>query len=87
MRFEDRARLKPWSRIWTGWAASSFLRTYLRTCEERGFQPASPASVRRLLPILIVERALSELLSELRYRPGWVDVPLDFLVDVLDDRA
>jgi len=49
-RAEDVARLCPWCSSWAGWTCVRFVRAYMDTCRELGFQPASEPSFRVLLP-------------------------------------
>ena len=85
VRAEDVERLAPWCQCWTGWVSACCLQSYLATCRERSFHPASEASIPPLLRAFVLEKNLAELNHELHYRPAWVDIPLNSLLDALDD--
>ncbi len=87
VRAEDIERLRPWFSCWAGWTCFRFVQGYFASCRETGFQPASEATLRLLLPMLLLERGLSELETELRCRPDRAPLPLHFLLDALDDLA
>jgi maltose alpha-D-glucosyltransferase / alpha-amylase len=81
-RPKDLASLTPWARLWTGSAASAFLRAYRETAATANFLPADPQDFRELLQAYIVDRALYELLYELNNRPTWVRIPLEGILSL-----
>jgi maltose alpha-D-glucosyltransferase / alpha-amylase len=73
---EDVGRLGPWARLWERSAAAEFLRAYRETVRVAEFVPADGADFRNLLDILLLDKALYEVLYELNTRPAWVRIPL-----------
>jgi maltose alpha-D-glucosyltransferase/alpha-amylase len=85
IRPEDVGRLAPWSLVWRNWASSSFLRSYLREVEPARLVPADPGQLRRLLHLLLLEKAVYELGYELDSRPDWVSIPLRGVLELLGE--
>ena len=84
VRTEDVPRLLPWARAWTRAVSARFLAGYRDGAGEASFLPRDPAATRVLLQHYLLEKALYELRYELNHRPGWVQVPLTGLLDLLD---
>jgi maltose alpha-D-glucosyltransferase/alpha-amylase len=75
-RLEDRAVLEPWASAWSGWIASAFLDSYLRTAAGAPFIPKSEEDLRLLLSFSLLEKCVYELGYELDNRPEWVEIPM-----------
>ena len=67
-------RLEPWAKIWKTWVSAEFLKSYRAVAST--LMPTSAESVRQLLDLLVLEKALFELRYELDYRPDWVHIPI-----------
>jgi maltose alpha-D-glucosyltransferase/alpha-amylase len=80
---EPPARLRPWMRAWSGWVSAVFLGAYVEQLAPTGLLP-EPAEVRLLLDVFLMEKALYELRYELNNRPGWVSVPLEGVLDLIE---
>jgi maltose alpha-D-glucosyltransferase / alpha-amylase len=76
VRPQDRRALEPWSRFWTLWTSSAFLRAYLQQMEGSPLLPRPREQVARLLDVLLLEKIVYELGYELNNRPEWVQIPL-----------
>ncbi|MBF0563580.1 MAG: hypothetical protein HQL37_16580 [Alphaproteobacteria bacterium] len=68
---------------WETMAAAAFLEGYRAT--EDAAWPAEPEAARRLLALLVLEKALYEIAYEAVHRPEWVRVPVAGVVRILDD--
>lgn len=79
----DIAALEPWARMWSAWACSAFLNSYLDHAEPGRFLPGDPAELDILLNVYLLEKALYELGYELNNRPDWVRIPLNGLLQLL----
>lgn len=73
---EDFARLEPWAQLWERSVSAEFLRAYRGAARGVGILPTNTADFRKLLDVLLLDKALYEMLYELNSRPGWVRVPI-----------
>jgi maltose alpha-D-glucosyltransferase/alpha-amylase len=80
-------KLEPFAEHWFQWAASAFLRAYLRTAQGASFLPKSRDELAGLLDVYILEKAVYELGYELDHRPDWVTLPLRGIERLLRRRA
>ncbi len=83
VRDEDLARLQPWTRFWCAWVGAAYLKAYLDTAGQASFVPRRQEEMKILFDAYLLERALSELLHELKTRPAWSMVPLTGILDAL----
>jgi maltose alpha-D-glucosyltransferase/alpha-amylase len=67
VRREDRPALQPWARLWHTWVSAAFLKAYREVARAGTFLPAAPEQFETLLDFYVVERAISELRSELAH--------------------
>lgn len=61
----------------------AFLDAYRTLAAGRPWWPADPATADRLLAVLEIDKAVSELDYELDHRPDWVEVPLAAIEDAI----
>jgi maltose alpha-D-glucosyltransferase/alpha-amylase len=87
LRPEDLPRLEPATRLWTLWTGVAYLQTYLAVAGRGTFLPRSTEEVKVLLEVLLLEKVVYELSYELNNRPGWVDIPLRGILDLLEPRS
>jgi maltose alpha-D-glucosyltransferase / alpha-amylase len=80
---EDQRRIVRWLRQWTQWVSTAFLQHYFNQTAGRGFLPDRIEDILKLLEALLLEKAIYELGYELKNRPGWVEIPLDGLLELL----
>jgi maltose alpha-D-glucosyltransferase / alpha-amylase len=73
---EDVARLEPWAQLWDRSVGAEFLRAYRDTTRDADFLSLNTADFRKLLNVLLLDKALYEVLYELNSRPPWVRIPL-----------
>jgi maltose alpha-D-glucosyltransferase/alpha-amylase len=69
-------RLDHWARSWELAASASFLDAYRKEAAGASFLPPDEDSLRRLLEIFLLDKALYELRYEIDNRPAWVRIPL-----------
>jgi predicted trehalose synthase len=74
-RPDDWKSLEPWARLWERSTGAEFLRAYLSIARDASFLP-SDDTLRKLLAIFLLDKALYELSYELNNRPTWVRIPL-----------
>ncbi len=83
IRQEDRPALLPWARAWRLLVHHAFLKGYFDVAAAASFVPQNPAELDGLYRGLLLEKLLFELASELEYRPAWLGIPLDGLIEAL----
>ncbi len=76
--------LEPWVLLWYAWVSASFLKSYMAAARPAGFLPATDGQTRLLLETLMLDKALYELRYELNNRPGWVRIPIQGLLQLLE---
>ncbi len=69
---------------WADTTARDFLDAYVTTMGECETYPPDPEFARRLLDMFVVQKAAYEVGYELANRPGWVKIPLQGLLDILE---
>ncbi|MGY6501873.1 MAG: maltose alpha-D-glucosyltransferase [Acidimicrobiales bacterium] len=79
----DAATLQAWGEWWRGWVEALFLRRYLDVVAGSRLVPTDDADLRTLLDVYTLEKALYELRYELQYRPDWIPIPLESILDSL----
>ena len=77
--------LEPWALFWYGWVSSSFLQAYLEAAAPGEFLPTSERQMRILFDALLLDKALYELRYELNNRPDWVRVPIQGILQLLEN--
>ncbi len=75
--------LEPWARFWHLWVSVAYLQSYLGVIDGAAFMPADPADLRLLLDVYLVEKAVYEVGYELNNRPGWVQIPLQGILQTV----
>jgi maltose alpha-D-glucosyltransferase/alpha-amylase len=85
VRPTDGAILAPWAVFWQEWVSASFLKEYLQTAAQGNFLPRSVEELRVLLDVLLLDKVVYELEYELNSRPDWVNIPLQGLLQLLED--
>jgi maltose alpha-D-glucosyltransferase / alpha-amylase len=86
-RPELRERLEPTLQEWLQLSSAAFLRGYLDVVKTSRCIPANDITVRRLLTLFQIQRALRDVRSELDKRPVWVGVPVQALLTLIADAA
>ncbi|MGZ4207065.1 MAG: maltose alpha-D-glucosyltransferase [Actinomycetota bacterium] len=71
---DNKAGLEPWAELWFRWIAASFLRAYLDAARPAGLLPVDDESVRTLLDVFLLEKAVYELGYEAANRPSWLPI-------------
>jgi len=82
---EAQADLESWALYWERWVAAAFLRAYLDRADGAPFVPPSRPELALLLDVYVLDKAIYELQDELSNRPEWVGIPLQGILQVLED--
>ena len=83
---ENAAPLTAWADAWESAAVGAFLRGYLEAAATQPNLIPQPDQREPMLRVLLLEKALYELLYELNNRPAWLAIPLHGLLNLLDIR-
>ncbi len=79
--------LRPWAVLWERASSARFLQGYIAAIAVRPeLLPAAPQA-QPLLSALLLEKAFYELLYELNNRPGWLPIPLNGILELLQQMA
>ena len=81
-RPKDLARFEPLVRVWEAEVGRVFLAAYDEAVHSSGLF-APDASLRGLLDLFLLEKALYEVRYELDNRPDWVVIPLRGILSLL----
>lgn len=87
IRPENRQLMQQWAQFFHAWASLAFIKQYLATAEGAAFLPNTYQELQVLLDAYLLEKAVYELGYELTYRPGWVDIPLQRVIELLKPPA
>jgi maltose alpha-D-glucosyltransferase/alpha-amylase len=77
VRPENPAFLEPWVLFWYLWVSSSFLRAYLEAAGDSGLLPKGRYELELLMDTMLLEKAVYELRYEINFRPEWVKIPIE----------
>ncbi len=75
--------LEAWAPFWHLWVSVAYLQSYLAVADGAAFMPADPEDLKLLLDVYLVEKAVYELGYELNNRPGWVQIPLQGILQTV----
>jgi maltose alpha-D-glucosyltransferase/alpha-amylase len=81
---ENRAALTSWADYWFKWMGAAFLSEYLNVAGDGDFLPATIEETEVLLDSYLLEKAVYEMGYELNNRPGWVDIPITGIAQVMN---
>jgi maltose alpha-D-glucosyltransferase/alpha-amylase len=76
IRAEDQPALAPWATAWYDRVAREYVTEYVRGMGPSELLPRTEESLRTFLELLVLEKALQEIDSDLTHRPEWVAIPL-----------
>ncbi len=77
----------PWARFWTHWSSIIFLKAYLTNARAGGFLPKTVSELKILLDATLLNKALYELRYELNNRPDWVGIPLEGILQLMENKS
>jgi maltose alpha-D-glucosyltransferase/alpha-amylase len=83
IRPENQELMQSWAQFFHAWGSVSFIKSYLATAGDASFLPKTTQELQVLLDAYLLEKAVYELGYELTYRPDWVDIPLQRVIELL----
>ncbi len=75
--------LQPWLEAWYKTVYKTFMDSYLETAGSASFIPEEDIQIKNLLSIYTIEKAIYEADYEFNNRPGWLNIPLNGLREIL----
>ena len=85
IRSQDVELLRSWARFWYAHVSAAFLEGYFAHINP-GLLPEQPEHTRVILDSYLIEKAIYEVGYELNNRPEWLPVPLEGVLELLEDR-
>jgi maltose alpha-D-glucosyltransferase/alpha-amylase len=85
IRPEDATTLQPWARFWNLWVSVTFLKAYLEGAGQAAFLPKTRAELAALLDFYLLKRAVQELRYDLGNSPDRAHIPLQGLLQLLQE--
>jgi maltose alpha-D-glucosyltransferase/alpha-amylase len=79
------ADLETWARYWHLWVSVAYLQTYLQVADGAPFIPADRKELKALLDAYLLSKAVYELGYELNNRPHWVAIPLQGILQAVQE--
>jgi maltose alpha-D-glucosyltransferase/alpha-amylase len=76
--------LDAWLTFWHRWISGIFLSSYLATAGNASYLPRDRRELSGMLDFFLLEKAIYELSYEANSRPGWIDIPAQGILDLLD---
>jgi maltose alpha-D-glucosyltransferase/alpha-amylase len=80
-------RVKAAARDWRNLVEQIYLDAYRAACAETPVLIADAAAQRRLLDLYLMSKAIYEVGYEAANRPGWIDIPVRGLLDIMNRRG
>ncbi|MDB6033238.1 MAG: trehalose synthase [Verrucomicrobiales bacterium] len=77
--------IEPWTHFWYQWSSAAFLKAYLKTVDGSALLPQSRDDLGTLLRAHLLEKAIYEIGYELNNRPTWVKIPIQGVVQLLEE--
>ncbi|MBF0147088.1 MAG: maltose alpha-D-glucosyltransferase [Magnetococcales bacterium] len=81
----DSLRLNSMIDDWLGVVTDAFLNSYWQVIQGCPAAPAEPEERERLIKFFIIRKTLYELRYEMDNRPTWISIPLQSLLNILDN--
>ena len=86
LRPEDKAVLEPWARFWELWTSVAFVKEYLEAARSGSFLQRSREEMQLVLDFHLMARGIFELQYQLLNHPARVQIPLQTLLHLINQR-
>lgn len=77
--------MEQWAQFWYAWVSTTFLQSYLNTASESTFLPKKEQELQVLLDAYLLEKAIKELSYQLHKRSDWLEMSLEWILQLLGD--
>jgi len=79
------ALLQSWAQYWYSGVSATYLKAYLNNIKKASLLPEDSEQLRILLDAFLLERAVYEIGYELNNRPAWLKVPLQGILQLMEN--
>jgi len=79
------AQMSSWVRFWARWVSAVFYKGYLQAAGGATFLPLTEADLRMMMDTFLLRKAIYELGYELNHRPDWVTIPLQGILELMNE--
>lgn len=76
--------LQDWAQHWYTWVSVTFLTAYLNSIKKANLLPEDSGQLKILLNSFLLEKAVYEIGYELNNRPGWLKIPLQGVLQLME---
>jgi len=77
-----------WSKFWARWVSAIYYQAYLQAAQGASFLPTKEADLQLMMDVFVLRKAVYELGYELNHRPESVNIPLQGILELVNqDKA
>jgi maltose alpha-D-glucosyltransferase/alpha-amylase len=87
IRPESHNLVKSWAEDWRQRAKAAYMQGYQEAIGDCPSYPADPDAAKSLLAFFLLEKAIYEINYEAANRPGWVRIPIDGVLELIEQAA
>ena len=80
---ENKKQIEGWAAYWGAWVSAEYLKAYFETAACAPFVGPDSEEHRLLFDAFMLQKALYEVSYELNNRPGWVQIPLRGILNLI----
>ena len=80
---ETKEQVEGWAAYWGAWVSAEYLKAYIETAASAPFIGSDQEEHRLLFDAFMLQKALYEVSYELNNRPGWVQIPLRGILNLV----
>jgi maltose alpha-D-glucosyltransferase/alpha-amylase len=73
-----------WSKFWARWVSAIYYKSYLHAAQGASFMPSNEADLQMMTDVFLLRKAVYELGFELNHRPESVNIPLQGILDLVN---
>ena len=74
-----------WTRFWARWVSAIFYKAYLKAAPGATFLPPTESDLQMMTEVFLLRKSIYELGYELNNRPDWVKIPLQGILDLMNE--
>jgi maltose alpha-D-glucosyltransferase/alpha-amylase len=76
-----------WTRFWARWVSAIFYKAYLKAASGATFLPPTESDLQMMTEVFLLRKSIYELGYELNNRPDWVKIPLQGILDLMNEQT
>ncbi|HEY3931546.1 MAG TPA: maltose alpha-D-glucosyltransferase [Verrucomicrobiae bacterium] len=74
-----------WTRFWARWVSAIFYKAYLKAASGATFLPPTESDLQMMTEVFLLRKSIYELGYELNNRPDWVRIPLQGILNLMNE--